>query len=84
MGLKEMAEETLGSFIQPDEWEQAKQKAEKKLEWIISRNGDAGGVRHELWYLAELIAEIITANRFSRYSFEVAQLYREAKEKPTA
>lgn len=84
MGLKEMAEEYLGSLIRQDEWIPAKQMAEKKLEWIISREGDSGGVRRELWYLAELIAEMITANRFSRFSFEVTQLYRETKEKPTA
>ena len=40
MGLKEMAEEYLGSLIRQDEWIPAKQMAEKKLEWIISREGD--------------------------------------------
>lgn len=84
MGLKEMEEEYLGSLIRQDEWIPAKQMAEKKLEWIISREGNSGGVRRELWYLAELIAEMITANRFSCFSFEVTQLYRETKEKPTA
>lgn len=83
MGLKEMAESSLGSLIKTEEWETAKQTAEKKLEWIISRYGDSDGVRRELWYLAELIAESIAANRFSRFTFELTKTYREAKEKPT-
>lgn len=84
MGLKEMAELKLGSLIRPDEWETAKQTAEKKLEWIISMDGDYNGIRRERWYLAELIAETINASRFSRFTFELTKAYKETKEKPTA
>lgn len=70
----------LGGTIEPQEWDNAKEKAERKLKRIISREGDADGARRELWYLAQLIAEEIKAESFSRFTIELANLYRYADE----
>ena len=37
--------------------------AERKLECIIEREGDADGVRREDWYFVEVLKEIILAKR---------------------
>ena len=40
--------------------------------------GDAGGLRREDWYLADLIAEAYRAAEFSRATMELAELCRYA------
>lgn len=91
MELRAEAERYLGAIIFPEEWDKAKEDAERKLEWIISREGDADGARRELWYLAQLIAEAVRASRLTAYClirYEISKLVDtmdiEAKEKPTA
>jgi len=83
VGLKEMSERLLGTSIPPREWDEAKTRAERKLQRIISREGDANGCRREPGYLAQLIAEAIRERRFSRFTYELMETL-EAKEKPAA
>ena len=91
MELRAEAERYLGAAIMQEEFEKAKEDAERKLRWIISREGDAGGARKEPWYLAQLIAEAVRASRLTTYcivQYELRKLAEamdiEAKEKPTA
>lgn len=82
MKLKRLAEKYLGTAILPHEWNAAKAAAVRKLRWIIEREGDADGNRREPWYLAQLIAETISASRFSRITYELCACALETKEKP--
>ena len=91
MELRTEAENYLGAIILPEEWDKAKEDAERKLRWITSREGDADGARKETWYLAQLIAEAVRASRLTAYCIlqhEISKLADtmdiEAKEKPTA
>lgn len=72
--LKQEAESCLGAEIQSSEWAKAKEYAERKLKNIIERFGDEGGARREPWYLAQLIAEEVSQNRFSQFTLELARL----------
>lgn len=63
--LKSLVEKELGSSINDSELKEAEQYARRKLEWIISREGDAQGERLKPWYLAKLISETVCQNRFS-------------------
>lgn len=72
--LRLEAERYLGAAIEPPEWDMARAYAERKLEWIIKREGDAGGARRELWYLAQLIAESVRAVRLSRLFNKITEL----------
>ncbi len=63
--LKALAEIELGDSISDDEMKKAEQYARRKLDWIISREGDAQGERRQPWYLAMLISETVYQNRFS-------------------
>lgn len=54
----------------------ARAYAEHKLERIIEREGDADGARREPWYLAQLIAETIKGNRFSKFTQDLWETYR--------
>lgn len=89
MELRTLTEKYLGASILPGEWDKAKEDAERKLRWIIGREGDADGARREPWYMAQLIAEAVRASRLTRFTFEVCETIRlaaamGAKEKPTA
>lgn len=72
--LRQQAEHYLGEPIEPSEWDKAKAYAERKLDGIIKREGDADGARRETWYLAQLIAETVRADRLSTFLFEVNKL----------
>lgn len=76
--LKQEAEQRLGTEIESSEWDKAKSYAERKLKGIIERFGDEGGIRQEPWYLAQLIAETVQQNRFSRITIELMELNRYA------
>lgn len=71
--LKQEAENCLGAEIASSEWAKAKEYAERKLKNIIERFGDEGGARREPWYLAQLIAEVVSQNRFSQFTLELAR-----------
>ena len=79
--LRQQAEKYLGDAIRPEEWECAKRYAERKLAMIIEREGDADGARRESWYLAQLIAETVRSNRFSKFTFDLGNLLRYVDEK---
>lgn len=70
MELRAQAESHLGEAILSDEWDKAKEDAERKLNHIILHFGGEGGARREPWYLAQLIAEAVKASRLtdSRWS----------------
>lgn len=75
--LKQQAEGYLGTSIQDCEWDKNREQAERKLGWIISREGDADGTRREPWYLAQLIAEAVRVSRFSQFTFELCATMNE-------
>ena len=80
-------EQYLGTAIDPLEWDGAKAYAEHKLKRIIDREGDADGARREPWYLAQLIAETVRGNRFSRLTklvYELTEQFGVKKEQPTS
>lgn len=78
--MQQQAEHYLGGTISPSEWVEAKKYAERKLDGIIKREGDLNGARREPWYLAQLIAETVRANRFSQFTLDLTALYRYAEE----
>lgn len=56
-----------GREITDAEWNEALPEAKRKLEWIISREGDADGERLKPYYLGKLIEEHLTQKAFSQY-----------------
>lgn len=78
--MRQQAEHYLGTEIKSSEWVEAKEYAEQKLKGIIEREGDRSGTRRELWYLAQLIAETVKSNRFSQFTFDLADLIAHAEE----
>lgn len=74
--MRQQAEHYLGAAIEPSEWGEAKEYAERKLDWIINREGDAGGERHKPYYLAQLIAEAVKASRFTRFTLGLCALMK--------
>ena len=65
--LQQQAEIYLGTDIEPSEWDEAKARAERKLERIIYRYGDADGARRDEDYLAQLVAEAVRDERMTRW-----------------
>ena len=78
MDLQTQVERMLGASVSRPELDRAELAARRKLEGIITREGDLNGLRRESWYLAELIAEMIDIRRFS------SVLALRQKEKPVA
>lgn len=60
----------LGRRPTDEEMEWALPRAQKKLAWIIEREGDAGGIRQQSWYLGKLVEEAIVEEEFSQYTLE--------------
>ena len=60
--IKELAEKYLGTEISQELFEMELPAAMRKLEWIISREGDADGERTKPYYIAQLVAEIIQSD----------------------
>lgn len=81
--MKQQAERYLGDEIEPQEYLEAKASAERKLDWIISREGDADGERRKPYYIAQLIAEAVRSSRFSLYCFIRCELARCAEKNGT-
>lgn len=69
----------LGREITDEEWDEAYPAAKRKLEWIISREGDADGERRKPYYLGKLVEEHISQNAFSRWCAEMSQLNMERR-----
>jgi len=74
---KNEAEEYLGRSTTDAEWSKALPQAQKKLDYIIGREGDANGERRKPYYLGKLIEEAITAAEFSRWTQERSRLLTE-------
>jgi len=72
--IREEACGYLGREITDAEWDEAYPQAKRKLEWIISREGDADGERLKPYYLGKLVEEAINQNAFSRYCEERSRL----------
>ena len=66
--MKEVVENRLGFEIGTDQYEKGVILANKKLQSIIQRFGDANGVRRTPEYLAELIAEAIVSELLTEYT----------------
>lgn len=79
---KQIAEFYLSGVITNREYEEAREQAEKKLARIIKREGDMDGERSRPYYLAQLIAEAVTAKRFSNYCNSLTREIK--KEMPAA
>lgn len=60
--IKVLAEKYLGTEISQELFEMELPAAMRKLEWIISREGDADGERTKPYYIAQLVAEIIRSD----------------------
>ena len=58
----------LGRKPTDEEMEHALPRAERKLQWIINREGDAEGMRLQPWYLGKLVEEAIVEEAFSQYT----------------
>lgn len=83
--LKQLAELFLQDFLSDGEFEEAEKQAKRKLARIIEREGDADGERLKPYYLAQLVAEAVTAERFSNYCKNIHVLRTlEKKEMPAA
>lgn len=83
--LKQLAELFLQDFLSDGEFEEAEKQAKRKLARIIEREGDADGERLKPYYLAQLVAEAVTAERFSNYCRDIHALRTlEKKEMPAA
>lgn len=83
--LKQLAELYLSDFMSDSEYEKAEKQAKRKLARIIEREGDADGERLKPYYLAQLIAEAVTAERLSNYCKELyTSRTMEKKEMPVA
>lgn len=69
---KKTIEEMIGREINEEDYQLAVSTATKKLQSIIQRYGDAGGVRRTPWYLAELVIEALTQKLFSDVTIALA------------
>lgn len=78
--LKTLSEEYLAEPLSDTEYEEAKAQAKRKLARIIEREGDSNGERRKPYYLAQLIAEAVRAERFSAFTLELGELFRYAEE----
>ncbi len=78
--LKQLAEGYFGREIPEPEYRKAVISAERKLLWIINREGDAGGERRQPYYLAQLIAEAVSASRFSALTYKLCELSQYMKD----
>lgn len=74
--LRRQTEYYLRTEIGASEWSEAKTYAEQKLKRIIDHEGDEGKTRRKTWYLAQLIAETVRANRFSTFTSASMEILR--------
>lgn len=67
---RDEASKQLGGTIPNAIWNKALIQATRKLRFIISREGDAGGERTKPYYLGTLAREAIEAEAFTEYTKE--------------
>lgn len=70
--MKKQVEKELGFKISEQQYQWSEERARKKLTNIISRFGDACGVRQKPEYLAELIYEDVMVDILSKATIFVA------------
>lgn len=73
------ASEFIGREITDAEWDEAYPQAERKLAYIISREGDANGMRQQPWYLGKLVEEAVAANAMTRFCLAMNAIRAEEK-----
>ena len=66
--IKDEAAIFLGRTPTDEEMTHALPRAQRKLRWIIDRDGDTDGMRRQPWYLGKLVEEAIIENEFSMYT----------------
>lgn len=69
----------LSREITDAEWAEALPAAKRKLDWIISREGDSDGERRKPYYLGKLVEEHISANAFTAYCAEMSRINAEKR-----
>jgi len=82
---KNEAEEYLGRSITDAEWEKYLPQAQRKLDFIIDREGDADGERRKPYYIGKLVEEAVGAAALSRWldsKNELIQLHRDMTKNP--
>lgn len=63
-----------GREITDAEWDEALPEAQRKLKWIINREGDADGERLKPYYLGKLIEEYLTQKALSQYCENMSRM----------
>nr|DAO88748.1 MAG TPA: hypothetical protein [Caudoviricetes sp.] len=69
----------LGREITDAEWNEALPPAQRKLDWIISREGDLDGERRKPYYLGKLVEERIRENAFSKWCNTMNELNQQRR-----
>ena len=65
--IRDEASGFLGRELTDEEWREAYPYAKRKLDGIISREGDSDGERREPYYLGMLVKETVEIMEYSRY-----------------
>ena len=76
--LKQLVEQCGGAVVYQEEIDICLPHAIRKLKLIIGREGDGNGERLKPYYLAQILWEIISLERFSR-SIKIARSERQSK-----
>lgn len=76
MDFRETVEKYAGFEVTQEEVNACLPRAERKLNFIISREGDANGLRKTPDYLAMLVGEAIQADAFSLFCAEMSGINR--------
>jgi len=71
--IRDEATSFLGRRPTDTEMAMALPRAKRKLKMIISRDGDANGMRRQPWYLGKLVEEAISEEEFSQYTMAICQ-----------
>lgn len=79
---KEEIEKELGVNVSDEQYEKCVGRAKRKLQSIIQRYGDSGGVRRTPDYLAELIIEAFVQELFLEYSIDVIRILMDENHPP--
>lgn len=73
------ASQFMGREITDAEWNEAYPQAERKLAYIIGREGDANGARRQPWYLGKLVEEAVAATAMTNYCIAMNAIRAEEK-----
>lgn len=79
--VRDEASGYLGREITDAEWEEALPQAQRKLDRIISREGDLEGERRKPYYLGKLVEECISQNAIARYLDTMGKIITDERRK---